>query len=98
MLTPDATVTASLYVPPETQTAGTPFVRAISMPRAMVTAGCWRVPAPATLPWAADTNTHCAPRPSLPSQLSSVKAASIGSVSEVLLQVYSHPQTPVDGF
>ena len=47
-------------------------MRAMSMPRVMLTVGCWRVPAPATLPIVAETNTHFATTPSLPSQLSSV--------------------------
>src|SRR5262245_42875920 len=97
MLIPADTMTDSLYVPPPTQTAVMAFVRAASTPRAIVLYGCWRVPGPAMLPIVADTYTHCATTPSLPSQLSSVKLGSIASASETLLHVYSHPHTPVDG-
>src|SRR3954453_438249 len=70
----------------------------MSMPRAIETAGCSRVPAPATLPSGVETKTHWATTPSVPSQLSSAKPGSIGSAFEILLQAYSHPQTPVAGF
>src|SRR6476646_7464554 len=68
------------------------------MPRAIETVGCARVPAPAMLPRLADTNTHCATTPSVPSQLSSANAGSIGSASEILLHAYSQPHAPVAGF
>src|SRR6266536_5189010 len=68
------------------------------MPAAIVLNGFARVPGPAMLPRVAETYTHRATTPSLPSQLSSVKLGSIGSASETLLQVYSQPQTPVAGF
>src|SRR4051794_31698156 len=40
---------------------------------------------------------HFSATPSVPSQLSSAKAGSMGSLWPFLVQAYSHPQVPVSG-